>query len=451
MTPRSLMLGAVAGLLCLHAGTAAIAQTPLAPTPPMAWNSWDSYALTITEAQFRANVEVQAARLKSFGWNYAVIDEGWYLKDPSPDKSNLQFQIDANGRYIPVPARFPSAANEAGFIALGQYVHSLGLSFGIHIIRGIPRVSTSRNLPIAESAFKTADAADTADACPWDPTNWGVKDNAAGQAWYDALFRQYAGWGVDLVKVDCISDHPYKPTEIRQIDRAIAKSGRAMVLSLSPGPTALEHAQEVGGLAQMWRISDDIWDFWKTSRAYPGGIFDQFARAAAWAPFARPGNWPDADMLPIGKLSPLPDVDKARSSRLTHDEQRTLLTLWSMARSPLILGANLTELDDWTTGLITNRDVIAIDQHGHDQKQISREGNLIVWTSQGDAGSHYLALFNIGDTALDLKQPLAKYQFGHDRFAAKDLWEQKDLGTISEVSASVAPHGCLLLQLRPAR
>jgi len=258
----------------------------LAPTPPMGWNSWDSYGLTITEPQFRANVDVLAKKLKPFGWNYAVIDEGWFLQNPEdrPKPDLLRYQIDPYGRYIPVPARFPSSAKDGGFKALGDYVHGLGLKFGIHIVRGIPRESVRRNLPVEGSSFKAVDVADQTDACPWDPTNWGVRNDAAGQAWYDSLMRQYAGWGVDLIKVDCIASHPYKIDEIRMIHRAIEKTGRPMVLSLSPGPTALENAAEVGAEAQMWRISNDFWDYWAspTDKDFPQSVLGQFEKTAAW-------------------------------------------------------------------------------------------------------------------------------------------------------------------------
>ncbi len=210
------------------------AQNPAAaaPTPPMGWNSWDAYGLTITEAQFRANAQVLHDKLLPFGWRYAVIDEGWFFFNPEdrPHPDTLHYAIDPHGRYVPVPARFPSAATgrpitdantgptpklsatiqETTFKPLADWVHSQGLLFGIHIVRGIPRASVERNLPIANSQFHAQDAADTTDACGWDPTNWGIKDNAAGQAWYDSLIQQYAGWGVDLLKVDCIADHPYK-------------------------------------------------------------------------------------------------------------------------------------------------------------------------------------------------------------------------------------------------
>ncbi len=337
-------------VLMVGVGVAQGQQAMVAPTPPMGWNSWDSYGLTITEAQFRANVGVLKTKLLPFGWQYAVIDEGWFFFNPqdrgTPDK--LHYAIDGYGRYVPVPARFPSTIGRGGigrpsagklpvtleetsFKAMGDFVHAQGLKFGIHIVRGIPRASVERNLPIEGSSFKAQDAADQSDACPWDPTNWGVKDDAAGQAWYDSLLRQYAGWGVDLLKVDCISDHPYKVSEIRMIRRAIDKAGRPMVLSLSPGPTQLPHAEEVGSLANMWRISDDVWDRWEKApdqtTEFPQSVKEQFARLAAWEPYAKPNNWPDADMLPIGELKPSPGDGKPRTSRLTPEEQRTQMTL----------------------------------------------------------------------------------------------------------------------------
>jgi hypothetical protein len=445
---------AVAVMLGLGAAMGEAQKVTVAATPPMGWNSWDAYGLTITEAQFRANVEVLAKRLKPAVYEYAVIDEGWFMRNPQ-DRSKpelLEYELDANGRYIPVPTRFPSAVNASGanegFKALGAYVHGLGLKFGIHIVRGIPRESVKKNLPVEGSAFKAEDVADQGDACPWDPTNWGVRNNAAGQAWYDAMMRQYAGWGVDLIKVDCISSHPYKVDEIRMIRRAINKAGRPMVLSLSPGPTALENAAEVGGLAQMWRISDDIWDVWSSTEKWPRTVKGQFELTAAWVRFAKPGNWPDADMLPLGVLGPQPGWGKARETRLTHDEQRTLMTLWAMARSPLIIGANLTELDDWTTALLTNADVIAMDQKGHEQRVAGDDGDLIAWATKGDGGKEYLAVFNVGDGGTRVTLPLRRYGFTADKYSARDVWEGKDLGKISEAAGMLQPHGVLLLELK---
>jgi hypothetical protein len=426
----------------------------IAPRPPMGWNSWDAYGLTITEQQFRDNVDVLARRLKPFGWNYAVIDEGWFLKNPMdrPTPEKLIYVLDANGRYIPDPVRLPSALRDGrniGFAALGAAVHARGLKFGIHIVRGIPRESVARNLPVADSAFHAQDVADTSDACPWDPTNWGVKENAAGQAWYDSLIAQYAGWGVDYLKVDCISDHPYKPAEIRMIRRAIDKAKRPIVLSLSPGPTSFDVAAEVAAKAQLWRISDDVWDVWTTKGDWPRGIDEHFDEMARWAPLARPGNWPDADMLPLGYLGPSPGWGDPRQTQLTPEEQQSVMTLWAMARSPLILGANLTKLDPATVALLTNRTAIEIDQYGRDAHEVNRDGSVVAWTSTGRGGKRYLALFNRADAPVEIRRGYKSY--GLDgRYRARDVWKNTSVGG-QTVDATLAPHGSLLLELTPER
>ena len=447
------------------------AQT-VAPTPPMGWNSWDAYGLTITEPQFRDNVAVLKSKLLPFGWQYAVIDEGWFFENPQDrDRpETLHYAIDAHGRYVPVPARFPSAGKagaseaplpsgaklaatieETSFVELGKFVHAQGLKFGIHIVRGIPRASVERNLPIANSSFKASDAADTNDKCPWDPTNWGVKDNAAGQAWYDSLLQQYAAWGVDLLKVDCIGDHPYKVDEIRMIRKAIDKTGRPMVLSLSPGPMNPSHGDEAATLANMWRISDDEWDVWDSDgKNFPQGVKDQFERLRAWQAYAKPGTWPDADMLAIGELRPSPGWGAPRDSRLTQEERKTLVTLWSMARSPLILGANLTLLDDETLKLLTNKEVIALGQTGSGERQVFQQGELIGWRSRFPDGREALALFNVGDGEQRVQKPLAEFdsKLGGKAWTVRDVWAGREPGRMTGVDVMVAPHGVVLLMLR---
>jgi hypothetical protein len=463
--------------------TPAVPTTPAAKvalTPPMGWNSWDAYGLTITEEQFRANVKVEANELRSFGWNYAVIDEGWFFFNPEdrPKPDTLHYAIDANGRYVPVPARFPSAQTAQGvqsppsapapdapapkliatiqstsFKPLADYVHSQGLKFGIHIVRGIPRASVERNLPIANSAFHAADAADTADACPWDPTNWGVKNNAAGQAWYDSLLSQYAAWGVDLLKVDCIAANPYKADEIRMIRRAIDKSGRPIVLSLSPGPTSLDNAAEVGETANMWRISNDIWDFWTNPKSWPISVSSQFATTAAWAQYAKPGNWPDADMLPIGELRPVPGDGQPRTTRLTPTEQQTMLTLWAMARSPLILGANLTLLSDETYKLITNPDLIRINQTATRSGQVMHNGDIVAWTADLPAdspdGTVALALFNTGESQVEFDSSFEAYNIEDRTYRVKDVWTGKTTNKVKSIEGlTLEPHACVLWLLK---
>ena len=267
----------------------------------MGWNSWDAYAETVAEADIRANAQWMVGHLKRSGWQYVVVDSGWYVTNHfvGTNAKEAEFSLDAYGRYTPATSSFPSAAEGAGFKPLADFVHSLGLKFGVHILRGIPKEAVRRNLPIAGTSFHAAEAAKTSDTCPWNPFNYGLDaSQSAAEAYYDSIAQLYANWGVDFLKVDCISDHPYKGDEIRLISQAIRKTSRPIVLSLSPGPTALDKADEVSKYAQMWRISDDVWDLWHSDTQFPSGIQNQFARAAKWASFSGPGHWPDAGESP---------------------------------------------------------------------------------------------------------------------------------------------------------
>ena len=423
--------------------------TQLAPTPPMGWNSWDSYGLTITETEYKGNAEWMAKHLRRFGWEYAVVDEGWYLQNPETGgKPTWHFTLDEQGRFTPAPNRFPSSANNAGFKPLADYVHSLGLKFGFHIIRGIPREAVEKNLPIAGSSYHAADAADRADTCFWNPDNYGVKNNAAGQAYYDSLAHLYAGWGLDFIKVDCISSLPYKTDEIHMISSALRKSGRAIVLSLSPGPTSLAVGADVSQHAQMWRISDDFWDLWKPlpDKPWPQTLYGQFATAVGWAPYIGPGHWPDADMLPIGYIGPRPGLDSARETRFSRDEQRTLLTFWSIVRSPLMLGGDLPRNDDWTTSLLTNSEVIAVDQQSTDNRPLLTTNALVIWSATpADGKGKYLAIVNRTDAAQNFALEWNEVGLvSHKAYSLRDLWEHKELEAASSLKVTMQPHDCVL-------
>lgn len=425
---------------------------PLAATPPMGWNSWDCFGLTINEADFKANADWMAKHLKPFGWQYVVVDEGWFLQNPESDgKPAWQYTLDGESRYRPAANRFPSAAAGEGFKPLADYVHSLGLKFGLHIVRGIPRQAVAKNLPIADSSYHAADAADPSDTCPWNSDNFGVKDNAAGQAFYDSVARLYAGWGVDFIKVDCISSRPHKADEIRMVSRAIAKSGRPMVLSLSPGPTSLAVAEEVSRYAEMWRISDDFWDLWNPTPAesWPQTLHGQFATAAAWASYIGPGHWPDADMLPVGYLGPRPGLGEARQSRFTHDEQRTLLTFWSIIRSPLMLGGNLPRSDAWTTALLTNPEVLAVNQHSTANRPLVTTNNAVVWSARPEDGKGlYLAVFNRGESPLTLNWGWDEVGLERGRaYQVRDLWEHQDRASATSLKLTLRPHACAVYRV----
>ena len=422
----------------------------LAPTPPMGWNSWDSYGQTITEAPFRANAAWMSKHLKRFGWQYVVVDEGWYILNPSADPTEFHHAMSDDGRFIPAPARFPSAVNGAGFKPLADYIHSLGLKFGIHIIRGIPRQAVAKNLPIAGSSFHAAEAADKSDVCPWNAYNYGVKNNAAGQEYYDSIAKLYASWDVDFVKADCIADHPYKPEEIRMLRAALDKTGRPIVLSLSPGPTARDKGDEIAKYAEMWRISDDFWDHWGPweGHTWSQGLRAQFSNAAQWASFNAPGHWPDADMLPIGHLGPHPGEGEVRETKFTRDEQITLLTLWSMTRSPLMIGGDLVSMDEWTTSLLTNPEVIAVNQHSRDNHLAISTDKTVVWTARPETGDgYYIAVFNISDAEQTLQYDWKDLGLPGGSYRLRDLWTSSNRPNVGSLEVTLRPHASVLYRV----
>jgi hypothetical protein len=314
-------------------------------------------------------------------------------------------------------------------------------------------------LPIAGSAFHAADAADRASICPWDDANYGIAVNEAGQAWYDSLLKQYAAWGVDFLKVDCIADHPYRPTEISQIARAIAKAGRPIILSLSPGPAAPAYADAFARDAQMWRIADDLWDGWTfphpdPTTTFPNGILSAFDNLAKWYPWVRPGRWPDADMLPFGSLMPHPGWGEPRQSRLTIDEMRTAFTLWAIARSPLILGGDLIALDPAERALLVRRDIIALNQRAGTSRPVTglpaALASARVWTSTpaGAPRPDTVAVFNIGDTALEVQAPWSDLGLAARASAARDLWSGNSIPATPLVRFTVPAHGVKVYRLR---
>jgi alpha-galactosidase len=421
------------------------AQDVLAATPPMGWNSWDAYGETVAESDIKANAAWMAEHLKSYGWEYVVVDSGWYVTNHSAgsNAANAEFSLDEYGRYTPAVNTIPSAENSAGFKPLADYVHSLGLKFGIHILRGIPKQAVYKNTPIAGSSFHARAAADTSDSCPWNPFNYGLKPGSpAAQAYYDSTAKLYANWGVDFVKIDCVSSHPYKADEIRMISTALRKTRRPIVLSLSPGPAPLDKAAELRRYAQMWRISDDVWDVWLSDKGFPQGVGNQFARAAKWAAFSGPGHWPDADMLPLGRLEPAPGWEKPRTTRLTHDEQRTLLTLWSIFRSPLIMGGNLTLSDEWTQSALTNAELISVDQRSTGNHAVISSEKAAVWLATTESGEgSYVAVFNLDAAPQTFHYSWKDLSLKRATYTLRDLWEHEDLGSKGFLDVTLPSHG----------
>ena len=427
-----------------------------AAAPPMGWSEWDAYGITVTEADFRANAAVLAS-LKQYGWQYALFDAGWYMQNPgAADKAGKRYVVDDAGRLTPAVNRFPSAANGAGFKPLADWLHARGLKLGIHVMPGIPRQAVEANRPIAGSPFHAAEAADTTQTCSWDSEFYVARENTAGQAYLDSIFKLYAQWGVDYIKLGCVSDHPAHPGEIRQIAEAIAKAGRPMVFSLSPGPPSPEVLEIAQRSATAWRFSEEHWDFWTPEAGQTGhmvGLRQDFDLFEKWASAATTGHWIDGDVLPAGWLGPHPAWGEARATRLTHDERRSEFALWAFARSPLFMGANLTQLDAFTRALMTNREILAINQtaqESHPVRELPASfENLRVWEAQTQAGGRarsYLAFFNIEDKPVVLHATWA--QFGvKGAHSARSLWDGKRTKAAPTLEATIAAHGCAVYEV----
>ncbi|ASO21307.1 hypothetical protein FHR81_002278 [Actinoalloteichus hoggarensis] len=420
----------------------------LAATPPMGWNSWDCYGGSVREHEVIANAEYLRDHLLPYGWDHVVVDIQWY--EPTADAGGYHagavLDLDEHGRPRPSPNRFPSAAGGAGFAPLGARIHAMGLRFGLHVLRGIPRQAVALRLPILGTQWTAADVADHERVCPWNPDNLGLNhDHPGAQAYYDSLLARFAEWGVDYVKADDMLV-PYHAAEIEAFARAIESCGRPMTLSLSPGTDlSVEHVDHLAAHSRLWRISDDLWDRWPDVRA-------QFDRAARWAPHAGPGRWPDADMLPLGRIGIRAHGGDDRASRLTRDEQRTLLTLWAMARSPLMFGGDLPSADEWTLGLLTNDAVLRITRDSVGNRRLRRDGDLDVWTaSSADGRRRYVAQFNLGDEAVASEVTAAEFGVDADD-PATDLWSGAEPTRFGASRTTPLPaHGCVLLAIETAR
>lgn len=434
-------------------------KNKFAVTPPMGWNSYDYYDTAVTEEEVKANAHYMAENMKESGWEYVVIDIEWYSNDAGTRRQEYQYipfgddEMDAYGRFQPSPNRFPSSAGGKGFAPLAEYIHSLGLKIGIHIMRGIPREAAHRHCPIAGTSMTADMAADPSSICGWNPDMYGVRANEAGQAYYDSIISMYADWGIDFIKCDDICDSwlyrdiPFMPfsgwEEMKMIYRAIEKTGRNIVLSLSPGPAHIDRAWEYRKYANMWRITDDFWDHWDA-------IEDMFERCELWQDHVSEGCFPDCDMLPVGKLGK--GFGEERDTYFTREEQKTMLTLWCMFRSPLMIGAELTKLDDWTKQLLTNQDILGLEGEHCKGEQVFRDKERVVWKSVNEATKEVtVALFNLKDEEREISITAEELSVDTDlpNAVLYELWDKEEYRVQDDcIKATVPPHGVKVYRIR---
>ncbi|GAB3162005.1 glycoside hydrolase family 27 protein [Myceligenerans halotolerans] len=415
----------------------------LAGTPPMGWNSWDCFGVSVTEDEVIANARFMAEHLLEYGWDTVVVDHQWYERNARisdyPETSDPV--LDTWGRQMPVATRFPSAADGKGFAPLADRIHALGLKFGVHVMRGIPRKAADLDLPILGAGTTAARIADKGNLCEWNNDNYGLDMSRPGaQEYYDSQVAQLAEWGVDFIKLDDVL-WPVQTAEIAGYHAAIEKAGRDIVLSLSPGRRlSLAYAGFFAENAEMWRISDDLWDDWSALR-------EMFQRVARWAPHQRAGAWGDADMLPIGRIGIRAHVGTARDSRLTLDEQRTMMTLWCVARSPLMIGGHLPESPPDSVRLFQNRELIDVLQLSSGNRELIRDNDIVVWEARrADTGTEYRAIFWLGDEPV---QPLRLFtaELGlSDVSTARDVWTGEKVKTVDgDLELDIPAHGVRLI------
>jgi len=381
-----------------------------------------------------------AKHLKPYGWEYVVVDIQWYQPTAITHEYEpfAELNMDEYGRLLPAENRFPSAAGGQGFKPLADYIHGLGLKFGIHIMRGVPRMAAHRKLPINGFDGTCAEAANPNSICAWNPDMYGTRsDIPAAQAYYDSIFRLYAQWGVDYVKCDDIArEYPHCAREIELISAAARNCGRDIALSLSPGPAPLERAEHLKKYANLWRITDDFWDDWRLLK----GMFE---RAEKWCIHAAPGHWPDADMLPVGPLRQ--NVKPEDWTKFTPAEQRTMMTLWCMMRSPLMIGGEMTKFDDFTLSLLTNAPLLEIEKTTWCAHPLYTKEDAAAWIApRQDGQGVYAALFNLSDEAKTLR--IAPEELGLDAVsAATELWTGREA---TDLTATLEPHDAAVWRIR---
>ncbi|MBT29387.1 MAG: alpha-galactosidase [Thalassobius sp.] len=420
-----------------------------AQTPPMGWNSWDCYGPTVKEEEIKANADYMAENLKNYGWEYVVVDIRWFVENTKSHGYNQTdpiYVLDEYGRYLPAENRFPSAANGNGFKALADYVHQKGLKFGIHIMRGVPTQAVEKKLPIKGTEGITADQIYSEEnQCKWLRDNYTIVASQPGaQEYYNSIFELYADWGVDFIKIDDLSAPIYHKDEIELIRNAISNCGREIVLSTSPGATPVESADHVSEYANMWRMVNDVWDSWWHIRHL-------FEVSQDWYSYIKPGTWPDCDMIPLGRLSIRGEVGDDRMTNLTKDEQYTLMSLFTIFRSPLFFGGDLPSNDEFTLSLLTNKEVLKMHSASEDVKQLYFKDDKVAITSNSTTSDmKYLALFNLSDSvSQNVDVQLADLKVD-GKVKITNLWTGEEVGEFETAFSQEFPsHASGLYKLEP--
>jgi len=389
----------------------------IALTPPMGWNSWNIYGNRVSQELVSANIKAMASSgLVNHGWSYMNIDDAWQ------GKRGGEFNA-----IQPDPVKFPNIQ------ALVKEAHDLGLKIGIY------------SSPWIETYAKRIGGSAMNPEGTFEPTKEKVPHRekkvpyAIGKyVFVDQDVKQWAKWGFDYLKYDW---NPIEYPETMLMFDALRKSGRDIVFSLS-NSTPYRSVKELSTVSNAWRTGGDIKDTWPSLKQR---LFTQ----DRWAAYARPGHWNDPDMLIVGWLG---WGKEPKPTRLTADEQYTHISAWCLMSVPLLLGNDLTKLDEFTTSLLTNDEVLAVNQDplGCQATTISRQGEAGIMAKELEDGTIAAGLFNPGETPMSVKLNWPDLNIS-GKYIIRDLWRQKDLGTFeNSFSADVNKHGVVLISLRKA-
>lgn len=453
------------GAVALGAFPRVAYSAPLAQRPPMGWNSFDSYGVYLHEEASLANVDAMAEKLQPHGYEYFVVDNGWfgeYTLFPGTkiarEKHASDVRINAYGLLQPSTCYFPN-----GLEPIIQRCHEKGLKFGVHLMRGIPRKAVAENTPIQGTQYRARDIADTSSVCSWCEYNYGVDmDKPGAQAFYNSLVNQLAGWGIDFIKADDIV--PF-PKEVEAMAEAIAQCGRPIVLSLSPGGDVDPAHIDAFRRANMLRVTPDIWDEQK-------GIDQCFDAWRKWQGKERPGFWIDMDMIPFGQLCLMsppeyasskghggPDAKEGlvalagkgttRQCLFTKAQMETFITMRAVSASPLMVGGDLPTMDAVSLGYLTHPEMLACNQNGVMGALLREHAPFEVWgaAERGRAGHGWIGVFNRSETDATFQTSAENLGLEASVTRVKDVWNQceRGVGKDGEV-VQVPAYGALFLR-----
>jgi hypothetical protein len=416
--------------------------------PPLGWNSWTNYGGRINEKAVLANAETMAVKYKPFGYTYVVLDGGWHAEPGSQDIAI----VDQYGQ-ITNKVKFPNSITY-----LAEQVHKLGLKFGIHIMRGVSRIGYKNNIPVFGTHYKVRDITDTTSICPWSNDNYGINMSKPGaQEYYDFFIGQLISWGVDFIKIDDITEHP---DEILAVRAAIKKTGKKVVLSLSPGDNAMVSHLPAFNVADMVRVTPDIWDNQK-------GIDQAFTSWKRWSEVSDCHFWIDMDMIPFGHLclsNPYPyylladklqeggERVRERMSFLTADQKYTFITLRALSASPLMMGGDLPTSDEFSYELLTNKEMLACNQNGVTGKLVYSKDSIEIWKTPNrtNLAEGWIGIFNRTNKSKSIQLSLSDFNMKHS-LSLYNVWQQKELGTItsaSKLKLQINPNGVVFCRYK---